>query len=123
MSVARGEEWPRQWPTVPAHAPSGILHHLKWSMVRRKSIVEELALARQHLGPSVEVRARHDDNLRPRAFCARDAHGGGNVAFSFGRCSPGHGLGRELTHSLIGSALRGSLLGRGTLFERGVRFS
>jgi transglutaminase-like putative cysteine protease len=36
-------------------------------MGRRKGIVEELALARQHLGPSIEERARHDDNLRPRA--------------------------------------------------------
>ena len=39
-------------------------------MGRRKSVIEELALARQHLGPSVEERTRHDDNPRSRAFRA-----------------------------------------------------
>src|SRR6266851_6750627 len=105
------KERTRQWRTVPAHAPSGILHHLQRSMGRRKGIVEELALARQHLGPSIEERARHDDNPRPRAFCARDAHGRGNVVFSLDLRGPGRGLGRGLTYSLLGSALRGSLHG------------
>src|SRR6266851_7927634 len=117
------KERTRQWRTVPAHAPSGILHHLQRSMGRRKGIVEELALARQHLGSSVEERARHDDNPRPRTRCARDAHGRGKVAFSVDRCSPGRALGRALTYILIGSALRGRLLARVTLVERCVRFA
>jgi hypothetical protein len=74
---------------MPADAPAGILHPVQRGLGRRKGIVEELALARQHLGPSIEERTRHDDDPRPRAFYACAARGRGNVALSRGLCGPG----------------------------------
>ena len=33
-------------------------------MGRRESVIEELAVTRQHVGPGVEERARHNDDAR-----------------------------------------------------------
>jgi len=103
---------------VPAHAPSGILHHLRGDMRWRKGVVEELALPRQHLCAGIQERARLDDNLCRRRFRACDAPGLGNV-FSLGLCDSGRGLRRGSTY-VLGIALCGSLLSRVTLVERGV---
>jgi ATP dependent DNA ligase domain len=75
------KERTRQWGIVPAHAPAGIGDHVQRSMGRRKGVIEELALTRQQLGPSVEERARHNDDARPRAFHPDGARGRRNVLF------------------------------------------
>jgi len=39
---------------VPAHATARIADHVQRSIGRRDSVIEELALTRQHVGASVE---------------------------------------------------------------------
>jgi hypothetical protein len=53
---------------VPTHATAGVADHVQRSIGRRESVIEELALTRQYLVPSVEERPRHNDDPRPRAF-------------------------------------------------------
>jgi hypothetical protein len=66
---------------VPAHATARIADHVQRSMGRRESIIEELALTWQHVGASVEERARHNDDPRPRAFHPDSADGRRNAVF------------------------------------------
>jgi hypothetical protein len=102
------KERTRQWRIVPTHATTGIADHVQRSMGRWESVVEELALTRQHLGPSVEERARHNDDARPRAF-----HPDGG---SRRRSVP---LLLDLRDLVRG--LRRSLVGRETLVECGAQ--
>jgi len=46
-------------------------------MGRRESVIEELAVTRQHVGPGVEERARHNDDVR--AFHPGSARGRDSV--------------------------------------------
>ena len=117
-SLGPWKERTRQRRIMPSHTPTGILHHVHRGMGRRKGVVEELTLARQHLCAGIQERARLDDNLRGRGFCACDAPGLGNV-FSLGLCDPGCGTRCGSTY-LLGSALCGSLLSRVTFVERRV---
>jgi hypothetical protein len=53
-AVLLRKERARQWRIVPTHATAGIADHVQRNMGRWESVVEELTLTRQHIGPSVE---------------------------------------------------------------------
>jgi hypothetical protein len=52
--VRPGKERTGQGRIVPAYAPASVRDYVHRSMGGRKRVIEELALARQHLSPSVE---------------------------------------------------------------------
>jgi hypothetical protein len=40
------EKRTRQWRSVPSYAPPGISDYVRWSVQRRKCVIEELAIPR-----------------------------------------------------------------------------
>src|SRR6202043_2994105 len=107
-SVLRREERPRQRRVVPARPSAGIGNHVHRLVQRRESVVEELAVTRPHLRPSIEEGAPLNDDPRPPAGF------------------PGH-LARRLDRlflrrrALLSCLRRVSLVRDGLLFRRNAR--
>src|SRR6266404_6737852 len=74
-AVLLRKERTRQGRIVPTDATASIADHVQRSIGWRESVIEEFALTRQQLGPSVEERARRNDDVRPRAFHRHGACG------------------------------------------------
>src|SRR5438445_12314463 len=74
-AVLLRKERTRQGRIVPTDATDSIADHVQRSIGWRESVIEEFALTRQQLGPSVEERARRNDDVRPPAFHRHGACG------------------------------------------------